>query len=184
MNNEWKGYGRKRSWLSFELLARHLPGVTDENREGSRSVRIPVSWSGTTSLKQGCQPLGRFVSLTCWTSVTSISGIVCSTVGLFTRGNVALWVLMVNGALRTIEDVANWSGISYRRCEEPGTSCCSLRTNKRGTQTVLRTRLLAFSVSVTLIYFRRHTAFELHGSIAEVSYLCWYGGCIKTLYLL
>jgi hypothetical protein len=33
----WKGFGKKRSWLHFKVLSWYLPGRTDENHEKLQS---------------------------------------------------------------------------------------------------------------------------------------------------
>jgi hypothetical protein len=40
----WKGFGRKRSWSKLKVLARHLPGETEENHE--KTSRQDSRYSG------------------------------------------------------------------------------------------------------------------------------------------
>jgi hypothetical protein len=39
MTRNWKGFGKKRSWLNFKVLSPHSPGGTEE-KPPNTSIRI------------------------------------------------------------------------------------------------------------------------------------------------
>jgi hypothetical protein len=62
----WKGCGRKRSWLDYKVLSRHLPGETEENDENLLSgypVSGPIFELGTSRIRSRGVNLSAYLSL-------------------------------------------------------------------------------------------------------------------------